>query len=138
MSGKLKVIVCDIDGVLNLPDARGGFMPGDQDAYLKSDIRWHQDCVDTLRMLVKDAGPNTVIVISSWWRLDYSLLDFMKFFESYHWRGAPVIDLTPDLTAGISGTYSRFLMPGNRGSEALAWLDANRERVESFAIFDDM
>lgn len=131
-----RIIFLDVDGVLNNPDSGfGGFVPGGQLEYYHEQIKWDQDCVDQLRMLVKDSGAE--IVVSSFWRKDFNTEDFKAFFSIYGWHNAPVIDRTEELDQPWAGGYSRFVSATNRGDECLEWLDRHTD-VESYVILDDM
>lgn len=135
---KYRVVFLDVDGVLNNPTSGyGGSIAGDQPEYYTEQIMWDQACVDHLRWLVETAGPNTRIVISSYWRTCFSIQDFLKFFELYGWPNAPVISQTPDLSGGSTGWASRFASQC-RADEVLHWVDTHPRELESYVILDDM
>lgn len=132
----VRVVFLDVDDVLNNEKSGyGGFVAGDQPEYYHEQIKWDQDCVDQLRMLVADT--NAVIVVSSTWREDYTLEDFVKFFEIYSWRKAPVVDKTKVLWIPPTGPYDRQ-RPAPRSQEIVEWLDRHKDLVESFVILDDL
>lgn len=133
----MRVIFLDVDGVLNNPTVGyGGFMTGDQPEYYHEQLKWDQDCVNHLRDLVVQSGAS--IVISSFWRTDFGVEDFLKFFTVYGWSDAPVISLTPEHNTPI-GTYTRFVSATPRAAEILDWLSQfSPGYIESFVVLDDM
>lgn len=111
----LRVLFLDIDGVLNTHRtclALGGTpMPGDRDRYHLLDPLG----LSMLRGLC-EAG-NISVVLSSTWRI------------TCDWR-----ELGPDLGLPMIGATPR--LPGVRGSEIKAWLDAHPDCL-AYAIIDD-
>lgn len=110
----MKVIFLDIDGVLNSHRsavAFGGFPHHAAD---------HRDRFDEIAIqLVRGiaAASGAKVVLSSSWRCDP---DWREIGNSL---GIPLLDRTPQ-------------MPGRRGTEIAAWLEAHPE-VECYAILDD-
>src|SRR5690242_19854493 len=96
-----KVILLDIDGVLNSEETAnkfheefqsngfGGFFKEDEQA-THQNVLWGQELVDNLRRVVESTSAE--IVLSSTWRKHFSLNKFKEMFSIYGWDNAPVID----------------------------------------------
>jgi len=116
----LKVIFLDIDGVLNSwrffkdAAAAGERTPPGAAQIDKKSVRW-------LNRLIQDT--NAKVVVSSTWRLIYSLGELQTMLESKNFIGS-LIDRTPSLPG----------MP--RGTEIAKWLLEHPE-VTNHVAFDD-
>lgn len=111
-----KVLFLDIDGVLN--SKRSGLALGGRPrCFSAADMkRFDHVAVGLIRQLCKETG--CAIVLSSDWRLDHTAQETAIALD------LPVIDVTPRL-------------PGTRGFEVNAWLNAH-PHVTQFAIVDDI
>lgn len=128
-----KIVFLDIDGVLNSHEIAaehyhrtgemgfGGFFDAD-DTPTHNNVIWGQAQVDRLRKIVETT--QAAIVMSSTWRLHYSLAKFKEMFAVYGWPDAPVIDKTD----------SAYV---DRCDEIAAWLSQYHERVTGFVVIDD-
>ena len=128
------ILFLDFDGVLN----HGGTL-------VRPPFIWHRPAVEALNM-VFEAVPETLIVISSSWRVAHSL-DFLRGLlggmgVNVAQRGLRVIDVTPgvvyrrDYAADYddSGGDPRI---GERGDEIALWL-RHAPPETKFAILDDL
>ena len=118
-----RIIFLDIDGVMNssataLKYGFGGWFQ-ETDVATRHNVLWGQDLVHNLKYIVEQTGAE--IVISSTWRLSFSVDKFKEMFAIYYWPDAPVIDKTVELK--------------NRGLEVNEWL--SRHQVSSYVILDD-
>lgn len=128
-----KIVFLDVDGVLNSHEIAaehyhrtgemgfGGFFAED-DTATHNNVIWGQAQVDRLRKIVETT--QAAIVISSTWRLNFSLAKFKEMFAVYGWPDAPVIDKTD----------SAFV---DRCDEIAAWLSRHHEKVTGFVVIDD-
>lgn len=115
----MKVIFLDIDGVLNSTKtyvANGGY-PFELTEMESFDTH----AIKILRRLCNSAGIS--VVMSTSWRSLFAVEDFK------HHLDLPVIDKTPHLWNGITGTVPR-------GREIEAWLNEHPE-VTHYVIIDD-
>ena len=121
----MKVIFLDVDGVLNsghLADTIGwGGHFDESEKATHENVKWGQQMVDNLRKIVETTGSQ--IVISSTWRLHFSIPKFKEMFSIYGWSDAPIIDKTP-------------VMISKRGFEINKWL-VNHPEVNKYVILDD-
>jgi hypothetical protein len=147
----MKIIFLDVDGVLNSDSFAYGFDPethkrrGYGGHFKESatptieNVIWDIKCINALKRIVETTG--ALIVISSTWRVFFSVEKFCEMFALYGWEKAPIIGKTDDL--GKEKPYSRAL----RGLEVNKWL-ASRiladeigqfdfPLVEKYAIIDD-
>lgn len=120
----MKVIFLDVDGVLNNETLAaeigwGGHFEEYEEA-TRDRIRWFQKSVDNLRSIVEET--DSQIVISSTWRVHFSVKKFKEMFAVYGWDNAPVIDRTP-------------ITRKSRGIEINRWLVDHK--VEGYVIIDD-
>jgi hypothetical protein len=116
-----RIVFLDVDGVLNsYQTGFGGFLL-ETDTPTHQNISWGQILVNNLKYIVEKTGAE--IVISSTWRLHFSIDRFKEMFALYEWPDAPIIDKTIDLD---------YL----RGLEVNEWL--SRHEVSSYVILDDM
>ena len=137
----MKVIFLDVDGVLNseewaiekISDKRrgyGGFFREDTNI-TKDDVLWDPRCVDYLYKIVSHT--NAKIVMSSTWRLKFSVKKFKEMFALYGWKNVPVIDKTIELGSRNGIFYDNTC----RGLEVNEWLNRNKD-VENYVILDDI
>lgn len=138
----MRVVFLDVDGVLNHPGTGyGGSMPSGMDRYHHSQLKWDQSCVNRLRALVEETG--SVIVLTTYWRLEFSEDDFRKFFATYGWPDAPIHSKTPDLSSVTDGC-SLIVIPASRAQEVFLWLkihgtwESQYVTTTQFVIFDDL
>jgi hypothetical protein len=120
------LIFLDIDGVLNSTAwcaARPvrGFIPPSRAQEALDEERIDPACVARLRALIERTGAR--LVITSSWRHQMSCAEFLRLLELYGSPEAPVVGVTPDL-------------PGPRGGEVRAWLDAHAPHT-AYAVLDD-
>lgn len=118
----MKVIMLDIDGVLNVyPQGRDEF----------GDI-FHQHFIDNLKRIVDETGAK--IVISCSWRM--SGLSVMR--DMWKKRNLPgeVIDVTCTSNELIKKGKFKYRDDVERGHEIQEWLD-NHKDVTNFLILDD-
>ena len=128
-----KIAFLDIDGVLNsnqtcfyfrMNDINQNGYGGFFDKYetpTNANVCWGQDLVDNLRTIVEKT--NAKIVISSTWRINHPVKQFIEMFKVYYWENAPVIDKTIH-------TGER------RGYEIQDYLDKHPD-VTNYVILDD-
>jgi hypothetical protein len=119
-----RVVFLDFDGVLN-SDA---FFARRQNRYRPEEL--DEDAVARLATLVARTG--AVVVVSSTWRLGYSLEDLRRILAK-HGFAEEVAGVTPV----IEHEEERFVRQTPRGLEIQAWLDAQPEPPEAFVILDD-
>lgn len=128
----MKIIFLDIDGVLNSEETAlawnkitpgqgyGGHFPETKEISV-NDVKWGETLFKNLRKIVEDTGAK--IVISSTWRLHFSLAKFKEMFALYGWQDPPIIDAT--------NNWGHI-----RGDQIQAWLD-NHEDITHYVILDD-
>lgn len=137
MTGPMKVLFLDIDGVLNSIEwcnagHRFGCPPGKKTRCTKDLLRWCPDMVERVKRVCAETGAS--IVISSSWR-GYgkgAIRKWRAMFNVYGWRNAPVIGETPDLTGK---TINGIWVAKKRGDEVAAWLQGRE--IERFICVDD-
>jgi hypothetical protein len=122
----VKVVFCDIDGVLNNPACHSlrsnGCIPADP------------KCIAALNRILQATGAR--IVLSSAWRLDG--FDFCHDRFAAWGVAAPIFDFTPELTHyGQLGPDGVIFVAPTRGEEIDSWLRGRPQGVESFVILDD-
>lgn len=117
----MKVIFCDVDGVLNVYTTKEKFR-----GYIGIDDKR----LERLKEIVD--ATKAVVILCSTWRLGYNkdgheLQDHTKYIkEKFDSVGLKIYDVTPDL--GHNGIY--------RGQEIKQWL-SEHDDVEDFIIIDD-
>lgn len=114
----MKVLFLDLDGVLNsfkTCDAQGGFP---QSLNEEDRHKWDWACVQRIKEIINKTG--CFVVLSSFWRTLYPVLEISTFF------GFPILDATP-----VHRDYGSI-----RGDEIKEWLENNPE-VTKYAIVDD-
>ncbi len=120
----MKVIFLDVDGVLNnnlyAKEVGWGGHFEEFEETTKERVKWFQKSVDYLKEIVEQTG--ALIVMSSTWRIYFSVKKFKEMFAVYGWDDAPIIDRTP-------GGYA------NRGLEINRWLVDHQ--VDNYVILDD-
>lgn len=127
---QMKIIFLDIDGVLNsqelawenkkkgLSGYGGWFTEGDVCTH--ENVLWGKDQFKNLRKIVEETGAK--IVMSSTWRIHFSIGKFKEMFKLYGWENPPIIDATPS-------------MAGVRGNEIAEWMKG--KEIASYVILDD-
>ncbi|HVY94789.1 MAG TPA: HAD domain-containing protein [Bryobacteraceae bacterium] len=109
----MKIVFCDIDGVLNNPGCYSRRTANGTPADPK--------CIAALNRILQATGAR--IVLSSTWRIDGMEFCNDRFAE---WGVvAAIFDVTPQLDFSP------------RGHEIDAWLKACEEEIEAFVILDD-
>lgn len=116
----MKVIFCDVDGVLNEDSTptrtKNRYIFIDQDKLLR------------LKRIVDATGAK--IVLSSTWRYDHDKPeyngDFLELQDAFHNVGLEFFSYTPVDSLGL-----------RRGMEIKAWLGVHRGEVDRFVILDD-
>ena len=116
----MKIIFCDVDGVLNEDTTP---------TRTKSRVIFiDQEKLDRLKRIVDATGAR--IVLSSTWRYDRNDPkyngDFLELQEAFHNVGLKFYDYTPVDAIGI-----------RRGMEIRAWLGLHRGEVDQFIILGD-
>jgi hypothetical protein len=111
----LRLVFLDIDGVLN-SDAFFARAPG-------ADVERSLDPLAVRRLDRICAEGSAKVVITSTWRLDMQVGELALVLR-HHGFGGEVIGASPSL-------------PGPRGGEIRAWLDAHRRDWRSYVILDD-
>lgn len=119
----LKVIFLDFDGVLNnfafLSTGKAGMHDLDPAA------------IERLNTLVLRSGAK--VVVSSTWRLKFSLGELRMILSKYGFQGE-IIDKTPYIPFSVlAGDFTE-----TRSTEIHTWLKNAREHVESFVVLDDL
>ena len=117
----MKIIFCDIDGVLNV-------CYGQRDEFGQL---FHPHFVDNLKWIIDTTGAK--IVISSSWR--HSGLSEMKRMWDHRNLPGDVIDITCDCAQVVDNGNCEFYDLVERGHEIQEWLNAHE--VENFVILDD-
>lgn len=120
------IIFLDIDGVLNSVESTVAYhhLRGHPTTIYSETDRLDLIAIGLLKYLVDVTDAK--IVVSSTWRLNYSLKQFVDIFATYEWANAPFIGKT-----GRGGIGSV------RGDEIQEWLDANKDTVTNYVIIDD-
>ena len=128
----MKVILLDIDGVLNTnTDFIEARVYGHPVNNLQEGKVIQRGKLAILEVLVKHTDAR--IVLSSTWRLKYNLDQIHEMFVERGWTldRDILIDQTPNHSRGLSDNSYR-----HRGNEIKEWLN-NQSDVESFVILDD-
>lgn len=120
----MKVIFLDYDGVLNSVESMVAYhhLRGPSKTIYSESDRLDPVAIGLLKYLVD--ATDAKIVVSSTWRLNYSLQELVDIFSTYGWNAAPVISKTG--RGGINTV---------RGDEIKEWLDTNL--VSNYVIIDD-
>lgn len=128
----MKVVFLDLDGVLN---SEGSFLYEDRrrkqfkEQGLKGPV--HRTlcnvCTSNFQMVL-DTYPEVKVVISSSWRIKFSLDWLKEKVASYGIDSSRVIDMTPNLFTTT--------LNDNRGMEIAQWLSEHPE-VKHYIIIDD-
>ena len=124
----MKVIFLDFDGVLN---SQSSFIYEDarRKKHKEQGVKGRvpetlsHECTATFQMLL-DQYPDVKIVVSSTWRMIFTLDQLREKLNEYHVDGSRIIDKTGQ-------DYG-----GNRGVEIQNWLD-NHPEVKHYIIIDD-
>jgi len=128
----MKVIFLDIDGVLN---SDTDFFELQKFGHPVNEIKGskviNRGHLALLQQIIEDTDAK--IVLSSTWRMHYSLDDMHEMFAARDFElGREVFhDITPQLSRGFSDNHYR-----HRGAEIRDYLDAHPE-IEKFVILDD-
>jgi len=122
----MNIVFLDIDGVLNSVASTIAFhhLRGPSKTIYSETDRLDPVAIGLLKFLVD--ATDAKIVVSSTWRLNYSLQEFIDIFASYGWEDAPFIGKT-----GRGGVGSV------RGDEIEAHLDIVRDILAGYVIIDD-
>lgn len=145
-----KTIFLDIDGCMNSGkscsffhikyggNGYGGFFDSSKVEPTERNVLWDPDCVNNLRKIID--ATNAKIVISSTWRISHSVEAFIKMFEVYGWKNAPIIGKTAqahELAQEGLVPYQKFSDYSYpcRGYEILFWLKTNPHG--NYVIIDD-
>lgn len=131
-----RLIFLDIDGVLNSEE----FM---RYRWRRGDLQLDRRAISRLNRLVQESGAG--IVISSWWRMRYSIPELQHILHEYGMdsdiRLAGFTPLLPDVVQEKASGIIR--VPASRGAEIQQWLDVAAGspqfpvRPEGIVILDD-
>jgi hypothetical protein len=121
----MNVIMLDIDGVLNSVSSMVAYhhLRGPSNTIYSEADRLDPVAIGLLKYLIDVTDAK--IVVSSTWRLNYSLQELADIFAKYGWEDAPFVSETG--RGGINTV---------RGDEIKQWLDAHPE-VTNYVIIDD-
>jgi hypothetical protein len=121
----MNIIFLDIDGVLNSVESTIAYhhLRGHPTTIFSEADRLDPITIGLLKCLVD--ATDAKIVISSTWRINYSLEELIAIFATHEWENAPLIGKTG---RGGVGTV--------RGDEIQEWLNAHPE-VTNYVIVDD-
>ena len=131
MSGGVKLIFLDIDGIL-ITSASWGRR--DQSGHASA----HPPCVVALNRIIRETGAR--IVVSSSWRIGQRIIKLREIINGHFGVVGDVIDKTPRIesVARFEGKPGKIIVPAVRGDEIVAWLESyERYPVDSFVILDD-
>jgi len=123
----MKIIFLDFDGVLN-SDA---FFKANDNRYLPETL----DLAAVARVNTIVARTGAKVVVSSTWRLGYSL-DQLKDILGRHHLSGEVIGVTP-VIQDVDEDRVIVVRKAPRGLEIQRWLDTQPEPPEAFVILDD-
>jgi hypothetical protein len=121
----MNILYLDFDGVLNSVESTIAYhhLRGHPTTIFSETDRLDPIAIGLLKFLVD--ATDAKIVVSSTWRLNYSLDEFKDIFAQYEWENAPFI-----------GTTGRGGIGSVRGDEIKEWLDAHPD-VANYVIIDD-
>lgn len=135
-----KYIFLDIDGVLNsyevcelnkdkfaIQNGFGGFFTEEETPTLEN-VLWGENLVQNLKFIVD--ATDAKIIISSTWRLHFSVEKFKEMFALYGYNHCPIIDLTP-----TNLPQKKLSLPVTRGDEIEKWLEDKKDY--NYCIIDD-
>ena len=117
----MKIIFLDIDGVLNSLTSKRD-----------PSGRFGRKAFENFKLIL-DALPDTVVVVTSTWRYNYTLTEMKTYFHEVGIDPRRIADMTSDLRRD-DGMIRHS--PG-RDEEIRAWL-AQHPDVDRFAILDDV
>lgn len=122
----MRYVYLDIDGVLNSVASTVAFhhLRGPSRTIYSEADRLDPVAVGLLKFLID--ATDAKIVVSSTWRLNYSLQELIDIFATYGWENAPLIAKTG--RGGINTV---------RGDEIEAHLDTVRDTLDEYVIIDD-
>ena len=121
----MKILFLDIDGVLN------NTCPGT--VCVKGKRLYDPHCISVLNNVLSDTNAN--IVISSAWRVGYSCdflagqLDMMGVCVQHY---TVYKDKYAHRIVGVTDTNGP-----TRATEIVRWIEANQDKIDSYAIVDD-
>jgi hypothetical protein len=120
----MKILFCDIDGVLN---SEAFFAEKTQNGtiYVSDNFPYSEICpnaVANLNHICAETG--AFVVVSSTWRHGRTVGQLKDLFNGFGFTGK-IKDKTPDLSGKV------------RGYEIQEWLDLHSERWTEYAIVDD-
>ena len=120
----MKAIFADFDGVLNSIESAVGFhsLKGTPTSIFSEVDRLNPVAIGLLKYLCDATGAK--LIISSTWRLNYRVSEFIEIFSKFGWQNAPIIGAT-----GRGGINSC------RGDEIKDWL--YQHSVTEYVILDD-
>ena len=139
----LRIIFCDIDGVLATGDTYMDAqkeLDGQTGTELNDQTLISKDCIAALNKLID--ATDAKVVISSAWRYGKDIEYFQKLFMSRGFIGE-VIGKTPEWKdykdkIGIKFISDlEYFWEHERGNEINIWLDRNKNELKSFIIIDD-
>jgi HAD domain in Swiss Army Knife RNA repair proteins len=121
----MNAVMLDFDGVLNSVASTIAYhhLRGPSKTIYSEADRLDPIAIGLLKYLVD--ATDAKIIVSSTWRMNYSLQEFVDIFASYGWKDAPFIGKTG---RGGIGTV--------RGDEIEDWLNTHPE-VSNYVIIDD-
>lgn len=124
------IVFLDFDGVLNSVAWQRVRGPRPRPATLENEAKWllDRDAVEMLNRLV-DAG--AAFVVSSSWRLHYTLSELRRVLAAVGFRGQ-LIDVT---AVHSTRTAEGFYLGADRGNEIKAWLALHGD--VPFIVLDD-
>lgn len=123
-----KIIFLDIDGVL-VPDDWFNTEGFSLKSRSRVQYKWSQECCTALNQLLDKS--EALVVLSSDWRLHYSLDDMKELFWLYSINANKLIGFTGNERRGMTSH-----LESNRSSEIHSWKD--RHRIESWVAIDDL
>lgn len=123
-----KILFLDIDGVLNSDQFDSAFFRDINNSIFTKNVRFCPLAIENLLMILQDVR-DVEVVISSDWRITFSLDDLKTFFQDAGLPSSRFIDVTPRIVEHI---FRRT----PRGKEIQKYLDEHPE-VGKFVILDD-
>lgn len=122
----MRYIYLDFDGVLNSVSSMIAYhhLRGPSSTIYSEADRLDSVAIGLLKYLVDETDAK--IVVSSTWRMNYTLQEFVDIFASYGWKDAPVI-----------GKTGRGGIDTVRGDEIEDHLNTVRDGLSGYVIIDD-
>lgn len=124
----MKVIFVDVDG----PLAYGTYMEGRfKIGKISMPYPWVKEACDALAQIIKETDAK--VVISSDWKLHYTLEQLGQIFEHYN-----IPNVIIDKTHAKRTSAFSYELELERSTQIMDWVDEHKDEIESWIAIDDL